>query len=177
MGLDEDAGLALVGFAQVFAGGDGFGHALFEVGGVGDAGAVGAAAAEIGQAVGFRGVEAIDGLGQHQRQRVFACSARAGQDQRMGKTAGAHALAQVRDGGRVAEKILKAHGLRIVHGLTAERRLGRFPRPTRVCGSVARSSGLWHADWIWPQACAWGYRLLPATRAGECEFAVSHPFA
>ena len=85
MGLDEDARLALVGFAQVVAGGDGFGDSVFEVGGVGDAGAVGADAAEVGQAVGFGGVEAVDGLGEHQRQRVFARAARAGQDEEWGK--------------------------------------------------------------------------------------------
>jgi len=50
-GLDEDAGLALVGFAEAFAGFDGFSHAGFKVGGIGDAEAVGAEAAEVGQAV------------------------------------------------------------------------------------------------------------------------------
>ncbi len=46
-------------------------------------------------------------------ERVFSRSAGAGQDERVGKTARAHALAQVRDGGRVAEEVLKAHGLRV----------------------------------------------------------------
>ena len=32
MGLDEDARLFLVGFAQVVAGGNGFGYAIFEIG-------------------------------------------------------------------------------------------------------------------------------------------------
>ena len=40
VGLDEDAGLLLVGLAEFFAGGDGGGDLLFEVGGGGDAGAV-----------------------------------------------------------------------------------------------------------------------------------------
>jgi len=38
---------------------------------------------------------------------------RAAQDERVGKTARAHALAQVRDGGRVADEILEAHGLSV----------------------------------------------------------------
>ena len=63
VGLDEDASVALVGLAKVFAGGDGLGYALLEVGSAGDAEAVAAAAAEVGQVVGLGGVEAVDGLG------------------------------------------------------------------------------------------------------------------
>ena len=58
-------------------------------------------------------VKAIDGLGQHERQRVFSCAGGTGKDQRVGKAACAHALAQVGDGGRAAEEVLKAHGLRV----------------------------------------------------------------
>jgi len=54
-------------------------------------------------------------LRQHQRKRVFARSARANQDQRMRKSARADAFAEMRDGLRVAEKILKAHALSLVH--------------------------------------------------------------
>ena len=115
MGLDEDAGLALVGVAHIVAGLDGFGHQGFKIGGAGNAGAVGARAAEVGQAVGFGGIEAVDGLGQHQRQRVFARAARAGKDERMGKSLGANRLAEMGDGWRVAEKILEAHGLSLWH--------------------------------------------------------------
>ena len=71
MGLDEDAGLALVGVAHVIARADGFVDERFEIGGFGDARAVGADAAKVGQAVGFGGLEAVDGLGQHERERVF----------------------------------------------------------------------------------------------------------
>ncbi len=113
MGLHEDARLALVGVAHVIAGGNGFGHERVEVGGRGDARAVAANAAKVGQAIGFCGIEAVDGLGQHEGERVFARAARAGQDHGVRKTAGAHAFAQVRDGGRVAEEILKAHGMRV----------------------------------------------------------------
>ena len=56
VGLDEDAGLALVGVAHVVAGCDGFGDQGFKIGGGGDAGAVGALAAEVGQTVRFSGV-------------------------------------------------------------------------------------------------------------------------
>jgi hypothetical protein len=42
VGLDEDAGFALVGFAQVLAGPDGFGDKGFEVGGEAMRSAVGA---------------------------------------------------------------------------------------------------------------------------------------
>jgi hypothetical protein len=31
----------------------------------------------------------------------------------VGKTAGTHAFAQVRNGGRVAEEVVKAHGMRV----------------------------------------------------------------
>ena len=125
VGLDEDAGLALVGVAQLVAGGDGLGDQGFKVGGVGDAGAVGADAAEVGQAVGFGGVEAVDGLGQHQGQRVLARAARAGQDERVGKALRADALAEMGDGLRVAEKVLEAHGLSLVHlSARLERRTG-----------------------------------------------------
>jgi hypothetical protein len=49
VGLDEDAGFALVGFAEVVAGGEGFGDAGFEVGGLADALAVAADAAVVGR--------------------------------------------------------------------------------------------------------------------------------
>ena len=101
VGLDEDAGLALVGLAQCFAGFHGCGHQGFKVRCVGDARAVGADAAEVGQPVGFGRVEAVERLRQHERQRVF--------------TSAFGALAEVRDGLRVAEKILEAHGLSLVH--------------------------------------------------------------
>ncbi len=52
MSLDEEPGLFLVRVAQIFASLDGFGKARVEVLGLRDAGAVRAASAEIGQAVG-----------------------------------------------------------------------------------------------------------------------------
>ena len=109
--LDEDARLALVGFAQIVAGVDGFIDKCFEVGGGCDADAVGADAAEIGQAIGLGGPETVDGLGEHEGERVFACAARTGQDHGVGKAAGTNAFAQVRDGGRVAEEVLESHEL------------------------------------------------------------------
>ena len=113
MRLDEDAGFALVGFAKVIAGGNGFFDERFEIGRLGDARAVWADAAKVGQPVGLSGVEAVDGLGQHQRERVLARAARSGEDERVRKAARAHTLAQMRDGCGVAEEILEAHGMRV----------------------------------------------------------------
>jgi hypothetical protein len=45
----------------------------------------------------------------------------------VGKTAGADAFTQVRDCGRVAQKILKTHGLRVA--VDGEERDGGRPRP------------------------------------------------
>ena len=63
MGLDEEAGFFLVGLAEVLASFDGLSEAGIEVGGLGDAGAVRAVTAEVGQAVGLGGSEAVQGLG------------------------------------------------------------------------------------------------------------------
>ena len=71
VGLDENAGLALVGVAQLLAGFNGLGHQCIQVGGERNARAVGALAAEVGQAVALHGFKAVDRLGQHQRQRVL----------------------------------------------------------------------------------------------------------
>ena len=67
-----------------------------------DAGAIGARATKVWQAVGLGGLQAVDDLRQHQRQRVLACPARPGQDQRLGEALRANALAQMGDGRRVA---------------------------------------------------------------------------
>ena len=115
MGLDEDAGLLFVGFAEVVAGVDGLGDQLVEIGGVGDAGAVAADAAEVGEAVGLGRLEAVDGLGEHEGEGVFACAAGAGQDEGVRETLGADGFAEMRDRGGVAEEVLEAHGMRIVH--------------------------------------------------------------
>ena len=119
VGLDEDAGFFFVGFAEVVAGGDGLGDEVVEIGGVGDAGAVAAVAAEVGEAVGLGGLEAVDGLGEHEGEGVFACAAGAGEDERVGKALGADGFAEVGDGGGVAEEILEAHGMRIEHSKAA----------------------------------------------------------
>ncbi len=93
VGLDEDAGLFLVGLAEVFAGEDGGGDLVFEVGGGGDAGAVGAVAAEAGEglAVGpeVAGLAlALDGHGEHEGEGVFAGAGGAGEDDGVGQAAG-----------------------------------------------------------------------------------------
>jgi len=115
MGLDEDSGLALVSLAEGVAGFDGLVHQGLEAGREADARAVAAHAAEVGQAVRFVGLQTVDGFGQHQGQGVLACPARPGQDERVGKTPGADALAEMGDGWRVAEELLEAHGLSLEH--------------------------------------------------------------
>ena len=108
MGLDEDPGFALIGVAQVVAGADGLGYTLFQVRRVADAGAVAAHAAEVGQTVGFSGIEAVDRLGQHQSQCVFACPPRAGKDERMREPLGPHCLAQMRHCRSITEEFLRS---------------------------------------------------------------------
>jgi len=111
--LDEDARLALVGFAEVVAGVEGCGDAGVEIGGLADAFAVAADAAVIGKAAGFAawlgGVEAVDELGEHERESVFAGSAGPGEDDRLWDALVLDAFAQALDGARVAEKLLEAH--------------------------------------------------------------------
>ena len=102
VGLDEDAGLALVSIAEVVAGCDGFGDEGFEVGGVGDAEAVGTVAAEVWEAVGLSGVEAVDGFGEHEGERVFAGALGTGEDERVRKALSADRLAEMGDGLGVA---------------------------------------------------------------------------
>ena len=60
-------------------------------------------------------MEAIDGFRQHQGERVLARAARACEDQRMRKAVRADTLAEMVDGLRVAEELLKAHGSSLVH--------------------------------------------------------------
>ena len=115
VGLDEDTGIFLVGFAQLFAGEDGSGDLLFEVGGGGDAGAVGAVAAEAGQglAVGpeIAGLAlALDGHGEHEGEGVFSGSGGAGEDERVGQAAGGDGGAERFDGGGVAEEFVEVGG-------------------------------------------------------------------
>ena len=129
VGLDEDAGFALVGVAHVFAGGDGLGDQRFQVGGGPDAGAVLADAAEVGQAVGGGGVQAVDGFGKHEGERVLARALGAGEDERLRKTLGGYTLAEAGDGGRVAEKLLEAHTLSLVHLRVASQRAGDSAKP------------------------------------------------
>jgi len=113
--LDEDAGLFFVGVAHLFASGDGFCYQSFKISGAADTGAVCAVTAEVRKAVRFGGLKAVDGFGQHQGQGVLARTARAGQDERLGKSPRADALPEPGHRRRIAEKILKAHGLSVEH--------------------------------------------------------------
>ena len=117
MGLDEDASLFFVGLAEVFAGEDGGGDLVFEVGGTGDAGAVGADAAEASQGLaGGRRLAglalALDGHGEHEGERVLACPGWAGEDERVRQAAGGDGGAERFDGGGVAEEGVEAGGER-----------------------------------------------------------------
>jgi len=71
--------------------------------------------AEVGEAVGLSGLEAVDGFGEHEGQGIFACAFGAGEDERAGKSLGTDGFAQVGDRCRVAEEVLEAHGMRIEH--------------------------------------------------------------
>ena len=100
VGLDEDAGVLLVGLAEFFAGGDGGGDLLFEVGGGGDAGAVGqtpqkpARVWPLDQRVAGLAL-ALDGHGEHEGEGVFAGSGGAGEDEGVGQAAGGDGGAEV----------------------------------------------------------------------------------
>ena len=108
--LDKDAGVFLIGFAEVFAGGDGFGDAGGEVGGGADAGAVGTGAAEVGEGLTVGPevawlAEALEGHGEHEGEGVFAGSARAGEDEGVWETAGGDSGAEGFDDGGVADEV------------------------------------------------------------------------
>src|SRR5208283_2363678 len=144
--LDEDAGLFLVGLAQVFAGEDGGGDLFFEVGGTGDAGAVGTFAAEAGEGLaGGRELAglalALDGHGKHEGEGVLPRSGWAGEDERVRQATGRDAGAQRCHGRLVAEELVEAgcERGRGVHG-------SRLPSP-----SINGSGGYWYtAGWRFP---------------------------
>ena len=125
VGLDEDAGLFFVGLAELVAGGDGFRDAVVEVGGFCDAEAVGAAAAEVGEVVGLSGLEAVDGLGEHEGEGVLPCPAGAGEDHGLGDVAGADGFTQAGDGGGVAVEVAEAHGLSLAEMAEASQRVSK----------------------------------------------------
>ena len=113
--LDEDAGVLFVGVAEFFAGGYGFVDFVFEVGGGGDAGAVAADSAEAGEglAVGpeiARLAFALDSHGEHEGEGIFACSAGAGEDERVREATGGDGGAEVLDGVGVAEEVVERGG-------------------------------------------------------------------
>ena len=109
MRLDEDAGLALVGIAQVLARLHRFGKALFQRIGFGDANAVRASAAEVRQTVGDGALQAVHRLGHHLSERELPCSLRPGKNQRMGKVLVRQHLAQRVHRLGIAMKIRKRH--------------------------------------------------------------------
>ena len=109
MRLHEDARLALVGIAQVLARFDRLGEAGLQVVGLGDAHAVGAVSAEVGQAVSRWTLQAVHRLGDHLRQRELARALRPREDHRMGKAIVRQHLADgVNDVG-IAVKVREGH--------------------------------------------------------------------
>jgi hypothetical protein len=115
VGLNEDAGVFLVDFAELFADGYGFVDLFVEVGGRGDAGAVVADATEAGEGLAV-GPEvawltfALDGHGEHEGEGVFSCSGGAGEDEGVGEAAGGDGGAEMFDGGGVAEEVVEGGG-------------------------------------------------------------------
>ena len=109
MRLNEDAGFALVGFAQIFAGLDGFGKTRIEVGGLRDARAVRTVPAEVGQTIGDRPFQAIHGLGEHEGKRVLAGTCRSGEDHRVWKVLTREHIAQAMNDFRIAVKVGEGH--------------------------------------------------------------------
>ena len=59
-------------------------------------------AAEVWEAVGLSGIEAVDGFGEHEGEGVFARAAGPREDERVGKALNADRLAEMVDGLGVA---------------------------------------------------------------------------
>ena len=110
MGLNEDAGLALVAFAQILAGFHGFGKALIECIGLGNSLAVAAAPAEVGQAIFGEGpLQAVHGLGNHLRQGELSRAARAGKNDGVGQMIAGDHLAQACDRRFISAELIESH--------------------------------------------------------------------
>ena len=109
MRLDEQAGVALVGLAQVLARRHGFGEARCQVVGLADAQAVGARPQKSGRPSLERALEAVERLGRHLRQLVFPRAARSRQDDGVRQAIARQHLAQAKDGFGVAVEIGERH--------------------------------------------------------------------
>ena len=121
VGLDENARFLLVGLAQALAGLDGGGAAGFQVVGFGDAHAIAAASAEIGEPA-RRRRKAIHRLGQHLRQGVLAGTVGPGEDDGVGKAVARQHAAQAVNDLAIAVKLVETHR---AHLTTEARRLGK----------------------------------------------------
>ena len=121
MGLDEDAGLFLVDLTQFLAGGDRFVYTVGEWQRERDAGAVAADSAKIGRSSLTGCSQAGHGLRQHDGQRIFAGSARAGKNERRRHAFRRDRLAQMADGGYIPGKLIEAH-------INEPNKFGNFPR-------------------------------------------------
>ena len=115
MRLDEDAGVFLIHFTQLFPRGNRFADSLSERHGESDAGAVAADSAEIGQAIGDRVLQAGHGLRQHDGESIFAGAARAGKDERGRHALSRNRLPQMADGRLISRKLIEAHVTRLAN--------------------------------------------------------------
>ena len=128
---------------------DGGGDLVFEIGGGGDAGAVGAVAAEAGEglAVGpeIAGLAlALDGHGEHEGEGVFARAGGAGEDEGVGQVAAGDGSTERLDGGGVADEVVEVGGERGCggHGLHWMIRVRDGGRAGERCDGV-RGRGTW----------------------------------
>ena len=114
MGLNKDPRFFLVGVAEIFACFDGFGETSFEIIRLGDADAIGARRRRNRAEPSVRvGGEAIHRPRQHQRERVLARAARAGEDYGLGKAVVRQHLAQAIDDLRISVKIRERHRFKL----------------------------------------------------------------
>ena len=138
MRLDKDAGVFLIHLAQFFPRGNGFAYALSKRQGEGDAGAVAADSAEIGQAVGDGMLQAGHRLRQHNGQGVFARSARSGEEERRRHALRCDRLPQVTDGRLISRKLIEAHKTRLAKNTPdnlCRQRIDGCPTPPISCGT------------------------------------------
>ena len=99
--------------------------------GFGNAHAVGAMAAEVGQAVAERALQAVHGLGHHLAERVLTRTLRSREDHRMRKVLARQHLAQRVDGLGIAVKIREGHSLRLMLFLIAHHARSAPPPQSR----------------------------------------------
>ena len=109
MRLDQNPRLLLVDLAQFFPRSNRLIDACIQVRCLPDPHAICADAAIVRQPVCLLWIEAIDRLREHDRQRVLACAAWSGKDQRVRQTVRSDRFPQVPNRRFIAEKVAEAH--------------------------------------------------------------------